>query len=159
MRKQPLISAALLGLVGAIAGWLLPQQSAHAQIVGGPLPPVPTPPDLIHARAHREAREVHALRRHHVESRRATPAPPATPRGRALLRGSNRSSIEGGAAARGRARPVRPAQALTYAYAAFSPEGPYYDTQNAVWIGGNFWDGRAYDTSVQAQVPRSTPTR
>ena len=48
-------------------------------------------------------------------------------------------------------------KAYTYGYAAFSPEGPYYDTTAAVWIGGNFWDGRAYDTAVQAQGPPINP--
>jgi cytochrome c peroxidase len=46
---------------------------------------------------------------------------------------------------------------MSYGYAAFSPEGPYYDTEHAVWIGGNFWDGRAFDTSVQAQGPPINP--
>ena len=50
-----------------------------------------------------------------------------------------------------------PRRAYTYPYAAFSPEGPYYDSPLAVWIGGNFWDGRAFDTSVQAQGPPINP--
>jgi cytochrome c peroxidase len=48
-------------------------------------------------------------------------------------------------------------RAYTYAYAALSPEGPYYDTTHAVWIGGNFWDGRAYDSAIQAQGPPINP--
>src|SRR5207244_3224416 len=48
MRKQRVITVSLLVLVGALAGVvLLPQKSAHAQVVGGPLPPVPTPPNII----------------------------------------------------------------------------------------------------------------
>ena len=48
-------------------------------------------------------------------------------------------------------------KAYAYSYAAFSPEGPYYDATLGVYIGGNFWDGRAYDTSVQAQGPPINP--
>ena len=158
MRKQPLIAVALLGLVGALAGMaVLPQKSAHAQIVGGPLPPVPTPPNI-------------------------TPLEPIEQLGKFMLYDTTMSDPVGYACAQchapstgftsglesivnlrggpqpgvvpGRFGPRRP---YTYPYAAFSPEGPYYDTQNAVWIGGNFWDGRAFDTSVQAQGPPINP--
>ena len=42
-----------------------------------------------------------------------------------------------------------PRKPMSYGYAAFSPEGPYFDTQNAVWIGGNFWDLRATGYKLQ----------
>jgi cytochrome c peroxidase len=45
----------------------------------------------------------------------------------------------------------------TYNYAAFSPEGPYLDPQAGVYIGGQFWDGRASDTAAQAQGPPVNP--
>ena len=48
-------------------------------------------------------------------------------------------------------------KAYTYGYAAFSPQGPYYDATAGVWIGGNFWDGRAFDTAMQAQGPPINP--
>jgi cytochrome c peroxidase len=38
-------------------------------------------------------------------------------------------------------------------YAAFSPPGPYYDSDLDVFLGGNFWDGRAPDTAAQARMP------
>lgn len=38
-------------------------------------------------------------------------------------------------------------------YAAFSPYGPYFDDDLQVWLGGNFWDGRAADTAAQAKMP------
>ena len=47
MRQQRLMAVALLSLVGALAGVVLPQESAHAQAVGGPLPRVPKPPNLV----------------------------------------------------------------------------------------------------------------
>ena len=42
-------------------------------------------------------------------------------------------------------------------YAAFSPEGPYYDTDLDVFLGGNFWDGRAPDEAAQARMPFLDP--
>jgi len=45
----------------------------------------------------------------------------------------------------------------SYSYAAFSPEGPYFDNQQGVWIGGQFWDGRASDLAAQAQGPPLNP--
>ena len=45
----------------------------------------------------------------------------------------------------------------TYGYAAFSPDGPYFDDNLGVWIGGNFWDGRMVDLVGQAQQPPINP--
>ena len=45
----------------------------------------------------------------------------------------------------------------TYRYTAFSPYGPYYDTNLAVWLGGTFWDGRTVDLQGQAQQPPINP--
>ena len=50
-----------------------------------------------------------------------------------------------------------PRKPYTYSYAAFSPQGPYFDNQAGVYIGGNFWDGRAVDTAQQAQGPPVNP--
>ena len=44
-----------------------------------------------------------------------------------------------------------------YAYAAFSPVGPFFDADLAVWIGGDFWDGRVPDLSGQAKQPPLNP--
>jgi cytochrome c peroxidase len=38
-------------------------------------------------------------------------------------------------------------------YAAFSPTGPSFNPDVGVFVGGNFWDGRATDTATQAQMP------
>jgi cytochrome c peroxidase len=55
----------------------------------------------------------------------------------------------------GRSGPRRP---QTYTYAAFSPVGPFFDSEFAMaWVGGNFWDGRAYDLSTQAEQPFINP--
>jgi cytochrome c peroxidase len=45
----------------------------------------------------------------------------------------------------------------TYNYAAFSPEGPFFDNMAGVYIGGQFWDGRASDPAAQAQGPPVNP--
>jgi cytochrome c peroxidase len=45
----------------------------------------------------------------------------------------------------------------SYAYAAFSPVGPVFNTTKDVWIGGDFWDGRVPDLSGQAKQPPLNP--
>jgi cytochrome c peroxidase len=42
------------------------------------------------------------------------------------------------------------------AYAAFSPVGRVFNATLAVWLGGDFWDGRVPDLSGQAQQPPIT---
>jgi cytochrome c peroxidase len=158
MKKARAIAVSLLGLVAAFAGaGLLPQNSAHAQIVGGPLPPVPTPPDVT------KLEPIEKLGKYMLyDNTMSDPDGYACAQCHAPSTGFTSGlvsivNLRGGpqpGVVPGRFGPRRP---YTYPYAAFSPEGPYYDTQNAVWIGGNFWDGRAYDTSVQAQGPPINP--
>jgi cytochrome c peroxidase len=45
----------------------------------------------------------------------------------------------------------RKTQAVTYA--SFSPRGPFYSAELGVYLGGNFWDGRAPGTAEQARMP------
>ena len=45
----------------------------------------------------------------------------------------------------------------SYLYAAFSPEGPYYDSHLQTWLGGNFWDGRVPDLAKQGLQPPINP--
>jgi cytochrome c peroxidase len=138
---------------------VLPQESAHAQAVGGPLPHVPMPPDLT------PLEPVEKLGKYMLYDDTMSDPPgyacatchaPSTGLASGLdsivnLRGGEQPGV-----VPGRFRERAP---LSYAYAAFSPEGPYFDAQNGVWVGGVLWDGRAYDNSVQAQGPPSTPTR
>jgi cytochrome c peroxidase len=180
MNKTRAIAVSLIGLVGALAGvGLLPQQTAHTQqpqqpqqtthaqqklpsatplaAVAGPLPPVPTPPNI-------------------------TTLEPVEQLGKDLLYDNTMSNPTGYACAQchapttgfttglssvvNLAAGVPPGvipgrwdnrRAYTYGYAAFSPEGVYYDATLGVYVGGNFWDGRAYDTAVQAQGPPINP--
>jgi cytochrome c peroxidase len=157
MRKKRLIAVSLLSLVGALAGIVVPQKSAHAQAVGGPLPPVPMPPDPI------PLEPVEKLGKYMLYDDTmsdpsgyacATCHAPSTGLSTGLesivnLRGGPQPGV-----VPGRFRQRKP---KSYAYAAFSPVGPYYDAAAAVWIGGVDWDGAAYDTSVQAQGPPIAP--
>ena len=55
----------------------------------------------------------------------------------------------------GRSGPRKPQQ---YAYAAFSPVGPFFDNVFAqAWVGGDFWDGRVPDLTTQAMQPFINP--
>src|ERR1700731_2255386 len=45
----------------------------------------------------------------------------------------------------------------SYLYAAFCPEGPYYDSGLRTWLGGNFWDGRVPDLAAQGLQPPINP--
>jgi cytochrome c peroxidase len=158
MRKQRVIAVSLLSLVGALAGaTILPQKSAHAQIVGGPLPPVPTPPDLT------VLEPIEKLGKFMLyDTTMSDPVGYACAQCHAPTTGLS-TGLESIVNLRGGPQPgvvpgrFGPRKPMSYGYAAFSPEGPYFDTQNAVYIGGNFWDGRAFDTSVQAQGPPINP--
>ena len=158
MRKQPLIAVTLLGLVGALAGMtVLPQKSAHAQVVGGPLPPVPTPPNNI------ALEPIEQLGKDMLyDTTMSDPVGYACAQCHAPSTGFT-TGLESIVNLRGGPQPgvvpgrFGPRKPMSYAYAAFSPEGPYFDATAAVYIGGNFWDGRAYDTSVQAQGPPINP--
>jgi cytochrome c peroxidase len=153
MRKQRLTAASLLGLVGALAGaGLLPQDSAHAQGigVGGPLPPVPMPPNLV------QLEPVEQLGKYLLfDTTMSNPVGYACVQCHAYTAGYT-SGLEPIVNIIDGVPPgVVPGRwdnrkAYTYSYAAFSPQGPYFDTFAGVWIGGNFWDGRAFDTAMQA---------
>jgi cytochrome c peroxidase len=157
MKYTRFVAVSLLSLVGALAGVVLPQQSAHAQGVGGPLPPVPKPPNLI------PLEPVEQLGKDMLYDNTLS-----DPSGYACAQCHSRttglaSGLESIVNERGGPQPgiipgrFGPRKPMSYGYAAFSPEGPFFDTQNAVFIGGNFWDGRAADTAVQAQGPPINP--
>ena len=158
MKKTRAIAVSLLGLVGALAGVvLLPQQSAQAQAVGGPLPHVPTPKNVI------ALEPVEQLGKDMLyDDTMSNPTGYACAQCHAPTAGytSGLESIINLAA--GVPPGVVPGRwdnrkAYGYSYAAFSPEGPYYDATLGVYVGGNFWDGRAYNTAVQAQGPPINP--
>ena len=106
MKIQRLLHVSPLCLVAALAGMVLPEESAHCAGRGRATAPRADAAGCRQARARREAREVHALRRHHVESPglclRHLPRPECGPGVGARI---DRQSGRGGAA-RGCARPI-----------------------------------------------------
>ena len=157
MRQQRLMAVSLLSLVGALAGVVLPRESAHAQAVGGPLPRVPKPPNLV------QLEPIEQLGKDMLyDNTMSDPSGYACAQCHSRTTGFT-SGLESIVNERGGPQPgiipgrFGPRKPMSYAYAAFSPEGPFFDAQNAVFIGGNFWDGRAFDTTVQAQGPPINP--
>jgi cytochrome c peroxidase len=158
MRKARIATVYLLSFVGALAGVaLVPQNSAHAQGVGGPLPKVPKPPnivllnpmeqlgkDLIFDATMSDPPGYACVQCHAYTTGYSTGLDPIVN----LIDGVPPGVVPGHWDRR---------RAYTYGYAAYSPEGPYYDTVLAAWIGGNFWDGRAFDNTFQALGPPLDP--
>jgi cytochrome c peroxidase len=160
MRKARIATVYLLSFVGALAGVaLVPQNVAHAQGIGvvGPLPPVPTPPNIV------LLTDTEQLGKNLIfDTTMSTPPGYACVQCHAYTAGFT-SGLEPIVNLIAGVPPgVVPGRwdnrkAYTYGYAAFSPEGPYYDSFLGVYIGGNFWDGRAFDAAMQAQGPPINP--
>jgi cytochrome c peroxidase len=160
MRKARVATVYLLSFVGALAGVaLVPLNVAHAQGIGlvGPLPPVPPPPNLV------ALTTVEQLGKNLIfDTNMSDPIGYACVQCHAYTAGFT-SGLEPIVNLIAGVPPgVIPGRwdnrkAYGYGYAAFSPEGPYFDSTLGVFIGGNFWDGRAYDAAVQAQGPPINP--
>jgi cytochrome c peroxidase len=158
MRINRLFAVALVGLASFVSGvaGLFPT-SARAQIVGGPLPHVPTPPNII------ALEPIEQLGKDMLyDSTMSDPSGYACAQCHAPTTGLA-SGLESIVNLRGGPQPgivpgrFGPRKPQSYGYAAFSPEGPFFDAQAGVFLGGTFWDGRAFDTSVQAQGPPINP--
>src|ERR1700738_4633081 len=157
MIKCRFFCVALLGLCGALVGvTLLLYDYARADVLGGPLPAPRMPRDII-------------------------PLPPVEKLGRLMLYDSTLSTPPGYACATchvaeaGYTGPNSEINAFSgpqpgvvpgrysdrkpqsYLYAAFSPEGPYFDPHQQVWLGGSFWNGRVPDLAKQALQPPINP--
>jgi cytochrome c peroxidase len=160
MRKARVATVYLLSFVGALAGVaLVPLNVAHAQGIGlvGPLPPVPPPPNLV------ALTTVEQLGKNLIfDTNMSDPIGYACVQCHAYTAGFT-SGLEPIVNLIAGVPPgVIPGRwdnrkAYGYGYAAFSPEGPYFDSTLGVFIGGNFWDGRAFDAAVQAQGPPINP--
>ena len=137
MKKARAIAVSLIGLVGTLAGVdLLPQQSAHAQVVGGPLPPVPTPPNIV------PLEPIEQLGKDMLyDTTMSNPSGYACAQCHAPTTGFT-SGLESIVNERGGPQPggyfgvvpgrFGPRRPYTYPYATFSPEGPYYDATAAI---------------------------
>src|ERR1700719_1166900 len=156
-RRLQAVCVALLGLVGAGVP-LMVRDYVRADVLGGPLPPPRLPPDTIQLT-------------------------PVEKLGKLMLYDSTLSNPPGYSCATchvhetgftgpnseinafsgpqpgvvpGRFSDRKP---QSYLYAAFSPEGPYYDPGLRTWLGGNFWDGRVPDLAKQGLQPPINPNR
>ena len=157
MKKRRIICVALLGLAGIVAGVaLMLYDYAQADVLGGPLPAPRLPRDIIQLT-------------------------PVEKLGKLMLYDSTLSNPPGYSCATchvpetGFTGPNSEVNAFSgpqpgvvpgrfsnrkpqsYLYAAFSPEGPYYDPHQQVWLGGNFWNGRVPDLAKQALQPPINP--
>src|SRR3954451_20896948 len=156
-KKRFFVAGSLFAAACALAGGILfPNIVLGGGAVVGPVPPPPLPPNIV-------------------------PLTPVEQLGKSMLYASTLSSPSGYACPSchvpetGFIGPSSEINALgcdspgvipgrvgnrkpyTYNYAAFSPEGPYFDSQAGVYIGGQFWDGRASDPAAQAQGPPVNP--
>jgi cytochrome c peroxidase len=158
MRMNRLFAVALIGLASFVSGVAgLFQTSAHAQAVGGPLPPVPTPPNLI------QLAPIEQLGKDMLyDNTLSNPSGYACAQCHAKTTGFA-SGLDSIVNERGGPQPgiipgrFGPRKPQSYAYSAFSPEGPFFDTAAGIWIGGTFWDGRTVDNSGQAHQPPINP--
>jgi cytochrome c peroxidase len=157
MKKRRTICVALLGLTSAVVGVALVLYNyARADVLGGPLPAPSLPCDIIQLT-------------------------PVEKLGKLMLYDSTLSNPPGYSCATchvpetGFTGPNSEVNAFSgpqpgvvpgrfsnrkpqsYLYAAFSPEGPYYDTHQQTWLGGNFWNGRVPDLAAQALQPPINP--
>jgi cytochrome c peroxidase len=161
MRRNRLFAASLAGLASAVVGAAVSlQSSARANDIAGPLPPVPMPPDMV------TLEPVEKLGKYMIYDNTMSDPPgyacvqchaPTTGRSTGLSSIVNEMAGPQPGVVPGRFGNRKP---LSYGYATFSPEGPYFDPtigDGGVWVGGQFWDGRAYDTAVQAQGPPINP--
>ncbi|MBV8128997.1 MAG: hypothetical protein JO114_15220, partial [Planctomycetaceae bacterium] len=134
------------------------QQVVKPFVFFPPLPPVPTPPDAI------PLSNIEHLGKDIIFDNTLSNPPgyscfqchaPATGGTSGLESVVNLGAGPQPGVVPGRSGPRRP---QTYTYAAFSPVGPFFDAEFAMaWVGGNFWDGRAYDLSTQAEQPFVNP--
>jgi cytochrome c peroxidase len=156
-RERRAICVVLLGLAAAVAPVaLMLQDFVRADVLGGPLPSPRLPPDTIQLT-------------------------PVEKLGKLMLYDSTLSNPPGYSCASchvhetGFTGPNSEINAFagpqpgvvpgrfsnrkpqSYLYAAFSPEGPYYDPHLQVWLGGSFWDGRVPDVAKQGLQPPINP--
>jgi len=155
--KRRLICVGLVGLAIALAGiTFLQYNRAKADVLGGPLPPPPLPPNDLQLT-------------------------PVEKLGKLMLYDSSLSNPPGYSCATchvpetGFTGPSSEINAFSgpqpgvvpgrfsnrkpqsYLYASFSPVGPYYDSGLKTWLGGDFWNGRVPDLATQALQPPLNP--
>jgi cytochrome c peroxidase len=157
MKKRRVICVALLGLAGAVAGVVLMLYGyARADVLGGPLPAPRLPRDIIQLTPVEELGKLILY-----DSTLSNPPGYSCATCHVPETGFTGPNSEVNAfsgpqpgVVPGRFSNRKP---QSYLYAAFSPEGPYYDPHQQVWLGGNFWNGRVPDLAKQALQPPINP--
>ena len=148
---------ALLGLCGALVSVpLLLYDFARADVLGGPLPAPSPPEDTIQLTPVEKLGKLMLY-----DSTLSNPAGYACATCHVAETGYTGPNSEINAfsgpqpgVVPGRYSDRKP---QSYLYAAFSPEGPYFDPGLHTWLGGNFWDGRVADVTKQALQPPLNP--
>jgi cytochrome c peroxidase len=156
MKTQRSFSEArfIMGSALAIGMLLFPRPSSGQ--IDGPLPPIKKPPNLVPLTPVEQLGKdivfdttlsnppgYACFTCHTPETGFASPGPPDGSEVNAFF------GIPSGVVP-GRATNRKP---MTYAATAFSPIGPFYDSDVGVYIGGGFWDGRVPDEAHQATQP------
>jgi cytochrome c peroxidase len=160
MRKNRLFAASLAGLASAAVGVAVSLQSSARADDLPPLPPVPMPPDAVTLEPEEKLGKFMIY-----DNTLSNPSgyscvqchAPTTGRSTGLSSIVNEMAGPQPGVVPGRVGNRKP---LSYGYATFSPEGPYFDPtigDGGVWIGGQFWDGRTVDTAAQAHQPPINP--
>jgi cytochrome c peroxidase len=157
MRRKGLFGVSLVGLASAIVGVAVSLQGPARADDLPPLPPVPKPPNVIALEPTEQLGKdmlfdntlsdppgYACAQCHATTTGRSTGLSSVTN----LLAGPQPGVVPGRV---GNRKPQ------SYAYSAFSPEGPYFDTTAGVYIGGTFWDGRTPDNAGQAHQPPINP--
>ena len=157
MIKRRFICVGLFGLVACAVGVdLLPYDHALADVLGGPLPPPLLPRDIVQLSPVEKLGKLMLY-----DSTLSNPAGYACATCHVAETGYTGPNSEINAfsgpqpgVVPGRFSDRKP---QSYLYAAFSPEGPYYDPGLRTWLGGNFWDGRVSDLAKQGLQPPINP--
>jgi cytochrome c peroxidase len=157
MRKRRVICIALFGFAGAVAaGALMQSDHAQADVLGGPLPAPSPPPDTIQLTPVEKLGKLMLY-----DSTLSNPPGYSCATCHVVETGFTGPNSEINAfsgpqpgVVPGRFSDRKP---QSYLYAAFSPEGPYYDPGLRTWLGGNFWDGRVSDLAKQGLQPPINP--
>src|ERR1700736_5951716 len=157
MIQRRFFCGALLGLCGALVSVpLLLYDFARADVLGGPLPAPSPPADTIQLTPVEKLGKLMLY-----DSTLSNPAGYACATCHVAETGYTGPNSEINAfsgpqpgVVPGRYSDRKP---QSYLYAAFSPEGLYYDSGLRTWLGGNFWDGRVPDLAKQGLQPPINP--
>ena len=157
MIKRRIISVRLVCLVGgALVGAAFLLYDALADVLGGPLPPPRLPPDIVQLTSVEQLGKLMLY-----DNTLSNPPGYACATCHVAETGFTGPNSEINAfsgpqpgVVPGRFSDRKP---QSYLYAAFSPEGPYYDPSLRTWLGGNFWDGRVPDLAAQGLQPPINP--